>query len=124
MTKNKFKNQKTILIADDDEAIVEAISLILTEAGYKVVTTLNGTVFDKISEYHPSLVLMDIWMPGMDGGSLCLQIKNQTDTKHLPIIIVSASKDAAKLCEACGADAYLGKPFEMQALLDLVAKYV
>ncbi len=115
--------KKKILVADDDAAIVDAIQLILEDAAYTVETTLNGEDVLKLEKDLPDLILLDIWMSGQDGRAICKQLKNDQNTRHIPIIIISANKDISQIAKAADADDYITKPFEMEELLKKVVKY-
>lgn len=115
---------KTILVADDDAAIVDAIALILEDAGYQVQTTLNGEEVTGLLNNYPNLILLDIWMSGQDGRTICRHLKLQPKTKHIPIIMISANKDTSQIAKESGADDFITKPFEMEELLSKVAKYI
>lgn len=108
--------QKTILVADDDEAIVDSISAILDLSGYEVLYVNDGTSVMQAVKAQPDLILLDIQMPGHDGQAVCRQLKRQASTKDIPVIIVSASMDVRSKAEQVGADDYLEKPFEMEVL--------
>ncbi len=108
--------QKTILVADDDEAIVDSIAAILDMSGYEVLFVNDGTSVMQAIKAQPDLILLDIQMPGHDGQAVCRQIKRQASTKDIPVIIVSASMDVRSKAEQVGADDYLEKPFEMDVL--------
>lgn len=114
---------KKVLVADDDPAIVEAIKLILELADYQVETTVDGKVIDKMKDNKPDLLLLDIWMSGVDGRDICKKIKATDDIKGVPVIMISASRDIEKSAKNSGADDFLAKPFEMEDLLSKVAKY-
>jgi CheY-like chemotaxis protein len=116
------KKGKTILLADDDPAILDVMSAILEDAGYRVETSSNGEV--RLDGELPDLYLLDLWMSVKDGRDTCKEIKKGTKTKHIPVIIVSANKDIEKIALESGADAFLAKPFEMDELLSLIAKYI
>jgi DNA-binding response OmpR family regulator len=107
---------KTILIADDDKAIVDSIGAILDISGYEVLKVPDGTsVLDAVKAL-PDLILLDIQMPGHNGQTVCRQLKRQASTKDIPVIIVSASMDVRLKAEQAGADDYLEKPFDMNVL--------
>ena len=107
---------KTILIADDDKAIVDSIGAILDISGYEVLKVPDGTsVLDAVKAL-PDLILLDIQMPGHSGQTVCRQLKRQASTKDIPVIIVSASMDVRLKAEQAGADDYLEKPFDMEVL--------
>lgn len=112
-----------ILVADDDPAICDAVKFMLEEEGYIVDTTVDGETIYKMEKDFPDLLLLDIWMSGQDGREICKYLKKKIHTKQIPIIIVSASRDIASSAKNAGADAFLTKPFKMEDLLSLVAKY-
>ncbi|MFD1257797.1 PleD family two-component system response regulator [Mucilaginibacter terrae] len=108
--------QKTILIADDDKAIVDSITAILDHSGYEVLNVMDGTSVMQAVKALPDLILLDIQMPGHDGPTVCRQLKRQASTKDIPIMIVSASIDIQQKAKLAGADDYLEKPFDMEIL--------
>ncbi|MBS7563587.1 response regulator transcription factor [Mucilaginibacter sp. Bleaf8] len=112
--------QKTILVADDDKAIVDSISAILNMSGYEVLNVNDGTSVLQAIKAQPDLVLLDIQMPGHDGVAVCKQLKRQASTKDIPIIFLSASMDVARKAQESGADDYLEKPFDIDALKDKI----
>lgn len=116
-------NKKKVLVADDDPSILDVITLILEDAGYDVETTVGVDTEKRIREYKPDLILLDIWMSGMDGRTICKDLKAKKTTKHIPIVMISANKDTEKIAEKAGADGFLAKPFEMKRLLSVVKKY-
>lgn len=108
--------QKTILVADDDKAIVDSITAILDHSGYEVLYVHDGTSVMQAVKAQPDLILLDIQMPGHDGQRVCQQLKRQASTKDIPIMIVSASTDVQAKAAQAGADDYLEKPFDMDIL--------
>ncbi len=113
---------KKIMIADDDPGIVDAIEMLLEFEGYEVTSTIDGsTVLDMKLEL-PDLLLLDIWMSGEDGRDICKKLKQSQQTKNIPVIMVSASKDIKESALAAGADDFLAKPFEMNDLLGKIKR--
>ena len=107
----------TVLVCDDDQLIVNSIALHLQKEGYEVVKAYNGLeVLDIISKKEIHLILLDIMMPGLDGLSTTLRIRQE---KNIPIIILSAkSEDTDKIAGLnFGADDYITKPFNTLELL-------
>ena len=119
-----MKNKRKILVADDDQAILDVFTLILEDAGYEVQTTVNGQTEQMAREFLPNLILLDIWMAGMDGRNICKSLKHHKLTKHIPIIMISANKDTQALAKEAGADDFISKPFEMNEFLAKVAQYI
>lgn len=111
------------MIAEDDSGILEAMQIMLEDAGYEVMTTGDGKTVQDMKDELPDLLLLDIWMSGMDGTDICQHLKSQNRTKHIPIILCSANKDTQKLAKGSGADDFLAKPFEMEDFLSKVKKY-
>jgi len=116
--------KKKILVADDNPAILDALKIMLEEEGYEVETTVDGATVQDIKEPLPDLLLLDIWMSGIDGRNVCKLLKSSAATKHIPIIMISATKDIKQIAKDSGADDCVSKPFQMEHLLAIVAKYV
>jgi CheY-like chemotaxis protein len=116
-------SKKKIMVAEDDIGILEAMQIMLEDAGYEVTTTVNGQTVQNMTEDLPDVLLLDIWMSGLDGTEICQHLKNQPRTQHIPIILCSANKDTQKLAKECGADDFIMKPFEMGDFLRTVKKY-
>lgn len=124
--KKKTKNpdrRRRIMVADDDKDIVAVLTMMLEDAGYEVASTANGQTAQSVCDYLPDLLLLDIWMVGVDGRDICKYLKGQQLTKHIPIIIISANKDTKKIARGAGADDFITKPFDMTDLLAMVEKY-
>ncbi|MEP6594478.1 MAG: response regulator [Ginsengibacter sp.] len=115
---------KNILVADDDEAVLDVLDTMLKTAGYNVTTMIDGDRVLAIKENLPDLILLDIWMAGIDGRDICTHLKNQSSTKHIPIIFISANRDTEEIATSSGADDFIYKPFDMDDLLRKVAKYL
>lgn len=117
------RNNKKILVVDDDPAIVEVLHMMLELAGYDVTTSTNGNILPLLDSYTPDLILLDIMMSGVSGKEVCKDLKNRNETKEIPVIMISANRDGHLIAsEACAED-FLAKPFEMQQLLSKVEKY-
>jgi len=116
--------KKKILVIEDDQAIVEVVTIILESEGYDVHVATQITTIDKqLQEDPPHLMLLDIWLGGHDGGKLAKRLKNTPETKHIPIIIMSASNEAKEIARTAGVDGVLLKPFTIEDLLQLVKQY-
>lgn len=115
--------QRRVLVADDDLSILEAIRLILEFDHYRVETVSDARIEDKVASFTPDVILLDIWMSGGDGREICRKMKNDVKFQHIPIILISASKDVQESAKEAGADDFIAKPFEMDELLAKVAQY-
>jgi len=112
------------MIADDDPAILDAVGIILEFEGYEVRSTLNGAHLLKMETDFPDLLLLDIWMSGADGRDICKQLKQQPATSKIPIVMISASKDIERSAIEAGADDFLEKPFDIDALLEKIERHM
>jgi len=111
---------KKILIADDDEAIVDAISMMLEVMDYQVLSTTSGAEVAEALKQRPDLLLLDIWMSGVDGRDVCRQVKADLATRDIPVLMISASRQIRESAMSCGADDFLAKPFEMSELIQKI----
>ncbi|MDP4093929.1 MAG: response regulator transcription factor [Bacillota bacterium] len=104
-----------ILIADDEEGIVTFVRDALIRDGYDVLTAYNGEQAVKLTMLNPSLIILDIMMPGKDGYEVCQEIR---DKVACPIIYLSALQNEADKIKglALGGDDYLTKPFSIREL--------
>lgn len=116
--------KKKILVADDDNGIVDAMQILLEDEGYEVLTTLDGEKVYDMYHQKPDLVFLDIWMSGVNGKTVCQKIKANDSFKHIPVIMFSANRDTEEIAMQCGADGFLSKPFEIKHLLDIVHKHI
>ena len=108
---------KTVLIVEDDRNIADLLRLYLEKEGYEVVIAndgLKGVELFKSSQ--PSLVLLDVMLPGMDGWGVCRAIRSESKT---PIIMLTAKSETEDKVSGLkqGADDYITKPFEMKEVL-------
>jgi DNA-binding response OmpR family regulator len=118
-------DNKWILICEDDEGIAEIVQIVLEGKGYKVVCLHDSrTVYTKIAEVKPDLVLLDLWMPGLSGEEIVRHLKANEITRPIPIIIISANRDTEKIAKQAGADAFLGKPFDLVVLENIVEGFL
>ncbi|KQC14381.1 MAG: hypothetical protein APR63_05700 [Desulfuromonas sp. SDB] len=119
----KFK----IMIADDDPTVITYLSDILLEQGYDVVREDNGndavdTLFKE--EFH--LVIIDVAMPGMSGYAICKQLRENSQTKGLPVILLAVDVDSSSRIEAwrSGANIILNKPINKAEILLIVENFI
>ena len=112
---------KKILVADDDESIVDALTWMLESYGYEVVSTYDGSRVAAAMLQIPALLVLDTWMSGIDGRDVCKAVKTNPLTSHIPVLMISASHEIRESALLAGADDFLAKPFEMHIFLDLVS---
>lgn len=114
-----------ILIIDDDENILDALSLVLTDEGYTIDSLADGNmVFDRIRKFSPNIILLDVLLSGMDGRDICRKLKADPKTKNIPVIMISAHPSAGRSTMESGANAFLPKPFGIDELYKTVSKFL
>lgn len=112
-----------VLVVDDEVNIVDLIAEVLTEEGYSVRQAHDGTTaLALIEAAPPALVLLDMSMPDMAGTTLLQQVRG-TNGNDIAVVIMTAGAHSPDALVAQGATGYLAKPFELDELLDCVARY-
>jgi CheY-like chemotaxis protein len=114
----------SVLIVDDDPAIIEVLDIVLSGAGYRVMTDTGSNVDDVLEGDVPNVILLDIWMRGEDGRDICRRIKSDSRTSHVPVILMSAHSSAISAVAESGADAFIEKPFDVDDLLRVVGEHL
>lgn len=107
-----------ILMADDDNNLREAVSIILQRAGFEVISASDGAqAVDRFQSEHPDVVILDVMMPWMDGYEACERIR-AVDSK-VPVLMLTAKGDIVdkKIGFRAGADDYMVKPFNDEELV-------
>jgi CheY-like chemotaxis protein len=113
-----------ILVVEDDPQVARLIALVLQRSGYQSQIVSDGqSALQEAKAKRPSMIFADLTIKGMGGDALCNALKKQPETKEIPYIVVSGDRDIADKARKCGADDYMGKPFEFDDLLRLVKKY-
>ena len=116
--------KKRIIIVEDDASITEVLTLILERENYNVESFVNDEFIAGLAQNMPGLILLDLWLSGVNGKDICLSLKNDNQFKHIPVVIMSANRDVQQHAEEACADEYLAKPFDIAVLLSLVKKYM
>ena len=112
----------TILIVDDDEDIVETLTMVLAEAGYSIVTASNGegALAHLQSGLRPALILLDLMMPVMNAWQLHERLAGDPALGAVPIVAISGDGSIQRKAQQVGAAAWLRKPFDLVDLLETV----
>ncbi len=115
-------DKPTVLIAEDEETIVESLAFLMEKEGFNVRIATNGqSAIDMISQYRPDMVLLDVMMPGRDGFDVARTVRANSRTQHIPIMMLTARTreiDRRKGLEL-GVDDFVTKPFSTR---DVVAR--
>ncbi len=113
---------KKIFIADDDTNFVKLITVLLKSRGFEVVSASDGEEsLRRIPEEKPSLAIVDLRLPKVDGWHLCQRLKSNQETKHIPLIVLSGLVDREGEKDRMDqGDFYFSKPFEAEELVNKI----
>jgi DNA-binding response OmpR family regulator len=110
-----------VLIFDDDADILEVCTIVLKMHGFEVITERNcEDILAKIELYTPDVLLMDNKIPPMGGIQACRTIRASIEHAGLPVVFFSANQDVARLAKEAGADRFIEKPFDLDALISML----
>ena len=113
----------TILIVDDEQPLTDVIRLLVEDLGHRAVTACNGVeALEVIQREKPSLVISDIMMPRMSGDELCRRLREEPELQDLKVILMSAA--GSRRAEGTGADAFIHKPFDLDAMERLLSRFI
>ena len=120
-------SNKTVMIVDDEESLLELLRGILEAEGFDVVTVASGQeCLSKLKAIKPDLIVMDMMMPGMSGRETTVKIRADPSTKNLRIIFLTVarfSESGAKSLKELKVVDYITKPFENSELLKRIKKH-
>ena len=119
------RKKKRLLVVDDEQDILEFLKVILEEEGYTVDTRDKHEYLEKLNnDILPDLIILDMLLSGKDGREIVTYLKMQENTKHIPVIMFSAHPNAQAMTRNAGADDFVAKPFEIDLLLNKIAKHL
>ncbi|CAA6691494.1 MULTISPECIES: hybrid sensor histidine kinase/response regulator [unclassified Lentimonas] len=116
-----------ILIVDDEPQNLQLVGEILRREGMRFIFAINGEeAFEAAKEQQPTLILLDVMMPGIDGLGVCKQLKAEEQTEHIPVIFLTAATEVTDLVSAFAAGGvdYIKKPFIREELLARVRTHI
>jgi DNA-binding response OmpR family regulator len=116
--------KKKILVVDDSEIVLAMAREALEGGGFDVLTAANAREADSVifSKNRPDLIVMDVMLPTLDGDKKARMLKDNDETKAIPILLLSSKPDQElrKLTAQSGSDGYIRKPFAHQLIVDRV----
>jgi len=122
-----MKDIKKILLVEDEKNIILGVKTCLEIANYKAVVVEDGErAVEAALKEQPALILLDLMLPRMDGFEVCRQLKAMEETRHIPIVVLTAKtkeEDKEKAMKA-GADAYMTKPFRPEELWAEIKRFI
>jgi len=124
-------SKKYVLIVDDDPDLVETVCMMLEDKGYEVGKAYDGVEGEEaIKERHPDLLVLDVMMPRKDGYQLCSELKADSATKDIPVILLTAVGEAVPTTSythaqgmATEAEEYIPKPVDSKTLVEAVDSF-
>ena len=117
----------TALIVEDSQTELKIISTCLEQIGLDIYTAKSGEeALEKITDRRPDLIVLDVVLPGRSGYEICRNLKNETETSKIPIILYSTKKTEMDKFWGMkqGADAYLAKPVDREELIRTVKQLI
>jgi CheY-like chemotaxis protein len=116
--------RRAVLVVDDDRDIRETLEEILSYEGYEVATARNGADgLDKARMLHPSLILLDLFMPVMDGIEFCRHQRADPVIGGIPVVVVSAAAGLEDRVRGLEVAAHIEKPLRIEELFEVVSRY-
>jgi CheY-like chemotaxis protein len=119
--------RKTVLIVDDSAALVDALAGAFQDSGYQVAHAVDGEeVFRKMAQSDPDALLLDIYMPKLNGADVCRLVKDHPHWKKTHVVLMSAriSDEEMETYRRVGADDVLRKPFDPQVAVEAVQRAI
>lgn len=112
---------KKVLIVDDNEGILDAVSSVLELENFEVKTLSDAEqTVSTVKFFRPDIIILDVLMAGADGRDICRILKKDPETKDTQIVMISAHPGIEDSIAACGANAFLEKPFEVDDLINTI----
>jgi len=120
-----MKKQEKILVLDDDTDIGTMIKMMLEYKGYSVTVSERAEqAAEVLQDNGVDLIIMDMLLSGVNGTDLCIELKKNSSTSHIPVIMISAHPNAKEICLEAGADEFISKPFDMQDILSKIDRLI
>ena len=116
-------NTAKVFIVDDEPEITEIVDTFLSEHGFHILTENNPSLaIEKAVNYKPDVILLDIMMPGIDGYTICQNLKEKPDFYNTPVIFLTGKDKTDDMGRSfkSGGDMFIKKPFSCERLLEIV----
>lgn len=118
---------KKVLLVEDEKNVILGVRTCLDAVGYHVDIVEDGDdALNSVSQEQPDLILLDLLLPRVDGFEVLKQLKGQEETRHIPIVVLTAKaeEEDRKRAMDLGADDYMTKPFKPQELWDCLKNHL
>lgn len=115
---------KRVLVVEDEQDLAELVSDVLDLEGYEARISSGEDALMHVLEFQPSVVLLDLMMPIVDGFEVARRLHAREDTRNVPIIVMTAMHDAAARAREVGAQACVTKPFDIAELVQSIRQVI
>jgi CheY-like chemotaxis protein len=113
---------KFVLVAEDDTDILTLVLAVLEDEGFRVGSTMGADTLAEARQRQPDVILLDYQMPGMDGIRIARELRSDAATSHIPIVAMTAAGRAPLVCQEMDAQGCVGKPFDIDHLVQVVER--
>ena len=114
---------KRVLVCDDDREILEVLELILSSAGWEVITSENVIgIIEQVEHARPSVIVMDNWIPDTGRIIATQHLKNHPNYRSIPVVYSTANDNISELAKQAGAELAISKPFDLEELEQIMEK--
>lgn len=101
------------------------IEIVLSDQNLDVISVTNSLeLFSVVEKEQPDLILLDLWMPVLNGDQILRALRKRYKQHQLPVVIMSASRDGKEIAESSGANDYIAKPFEIDHFASVIHKWL
>ncbi|MDE3214693.1 MAG: response regulator [Bacteroidota bacterium] len=116
---------KRVLVIDDNSDILWVVSIILKKYDFEVMAVPGGQeALKKVKTFSPDVILLDVFLSGMDGIEVCNKLKRNSLTSEIPIIMFSAHTSFKDVSQFCQADDFISKPFDVHELVEKIQDHI
>ena len=119
--------KKKIIVADDEQKILNILSIKLRLSGYEVIVASNGEeALEQVRAARPDIMLLDIIMPGLDGFEVLRRLRNDPVTDRIPVIMLTSKRETQSIFNSRDLKAtdYIVKPFRLNEVSELISRYL
>ncbi len=114
---------KKVLVIEDDLDTSQCLDCLINDLGYEFIQSPFMLSPAEVIKINPDVIVLDFYLPDGHGDNLCLQLKENSLTKEIPVILVSTHSNLANIAKSCFADGYLEKPFNFDKLIQMLSEF-
>jgi DNA-binding response OmpR family regulator len=117
--------KKRILVVDDNIDILELVEIILIRHGFEILKSPRGEdTLKNVETFSPQVILLDVFLGGINGTDICKELKANPRTQDIPIIMFSAHSNSKFIFQECRADDFIAKPFDINNLVQKIESQI